>query len=340
MKVKGIVLSIIAFSGLIQPIFAEERSPNVWELSYSGLAKVTLGPALGDLEESIRSLGSESLPHETKDLRKKIVEVRDYLDLFSYSFSFEAPYRKQKDAWNFVRDGLDEGYWALGQFKDLFDSQELPPYFPLDEIRYKNRDLLKKRRKSVLEWKDQFYSQLYPILSNPRVWADDGFAFSRPDGVLSRFYWSKETVRPLARYSGLENLGRLARALLDLAGEEQVQVLKSGSLLFPDNEIIFHDFRKRVRVVIKVSEYFPDLLSSDAEAQDLKSQLKALVSRYGELNDRLTAYHLAEGEKKKKEAERIGEVVRIEWKTLKTWQKEQGFPILFTRFSEKIRKGP
>lgn len=84
----------------------------------------------------------------------------------------------------------------------------------------------------------------------------------------------------------------------------------------------FHDFRKRVRSLVKILNYFPLDQSpgwSHPQSAAILARLEALVDVYGDLHDRILAYHKASGAAKKALAKSIND----DWDELVKCQKRE-----------------
>ncbi len=137
--------------------FASAQTPAVQldSLTYSEAAQQLIPISFEQMVPHLRSIGSKTLPHQVKkplDLRKEVLKIRDYLDIFAYAMP-EAKIDK-KDAFERLRRDLDVGYEVLGAYKDLFDIQGKSEL----DIDYDKQDV-KKRREDLLQWRDQFLAR-------------------------------------------------------------------------------------------------------------------------------------------------------------------------------------
>lgn len=293
---------------------------NESSLSYSELAEHRILTIYSQVTEEIGSLDKNTLPYETKQLRKDIVQVRDLLDIFVYAFP--SAEKESKDIGLILRDDLDVGYETIGSFKDLFDVQASETNDLRPEEAVYDKEILKERREQVLKWKKTFLDRdqqaIYvDYLRHP----DSGFSKRKKDS-LSRFYWGAVSFRPDADLSGIENVRLLTIGLLNKAEEDERETRKLKALVGFHEHEIFHDFRKRIRSVIKILNLFPTLNPTDERAKSALAVLIEIVDRYGQVNDRIVALLQARAEKQKKKEEKIEKELQKAWNDLLEWQRD------------------
>lgn len=155
---------------------------------------------------------------------------------------------------------------------------------------------------------------------------------ARRRGDQSQFFWGGAEIEPELDESGLENLGRLGRALLDRAMADYASIDDVEEVTSVDDHEAFHDLRKRVRSIVKLVDYFPELLQAGAD--EPLTMAPALVDRYGSLNDRILAYDMA----KESEKRRLADSLEDEWKDLRTWQRKQHLDERLEELKKRIRK--
>lgn len=284
--------------------------------SYGALALTQLPGSLQKVIALLEPVGETTLPHEAKALRKQLAETRDFVDVFAYAY----PEDHGWDPWRDLRSELDDGYEIVGAFKDLFDVQGVAD--PADAV-YDDQEVATLRAE-VLEWRAAFLEPAHlgetrAYLASPDL--DD--LYDRPDGVQSRFFWGEAGIEPTLKKSGLKNMARLERALLEEAQEDEQDVLDLRELTDPDKQETFHDFRKRVRSTVRVARYFPRIIESGGDPTELLAELDELVLRYGALNDRLLAYRRADDSGDDDEAEDLADEIVDSWRDLRHWQEDQ-----------------
>jgi hypothetical protein len=283
--------------------------------SYGALAAALVGPQYAQLMLDLEAFGPETLPHQAKGLRKQIAVVRDHLDLFVYAY----PATKKKDRWQKIREDLDDGYESMGGFKDLFDVQGVDD--PADASY--DADEVAELRADVLDW------QAF-VLAPDRVAAAQAYLDApelddlekRDADEMPRFYWSEAGIEPDLDDSGLDNLARLQRKLIDEARDDLADTRKLDKLHKTSQQVAFHDFRKRLRSIEKVGGYFPSIFGGAAPPAADFALLVEAVDRYGAINDHLVAYERAVERDDVADADALQDQIADEWDELKAWQKD------------------
>jgi len=272
--------------------------------SYGQLATQKIDPIYNEIIKSLKTFNKKTLPHESKNLRKLIGNVRDYLDIFSFAY----PYEPQDDLWQEIRKHLDDGYELIGSFKDLFESQGLSlAVFDQNtqtwsagvhpsKIQY-DQSKLKKIRAKILEWKKTHFEkneEFEKYLKTPML-----THFSdRPLKLQSKFYWAGANFLPQANMTGNENIACMIHGLIKVAQKDKELVFDLDSLINEKNAIAFHDYRKLIRSIVEDITYFPETVSDQNLISQPKTQLSLVVSQFGKIENLLVRYKL-----KKEEAE-------------------------------------
>lgn len=280
---------------------AKEKS----QLNYAELAQISIQQALLDLEVGLMAFDADTLPHDAKLLRKSIGNVRGMLDLFAYAFHPEQVEGEgYVDHWQEFRKRLDKGYGIFGQFKDIFDRQ----FVPVAEANYLPYAAeVEAKRKKCQSWKKSFTKKERLNAYKKFSYQAQNKNYIRPN--LSRFYWGafvdKEVTvneviviknisrKPSQNLTGMENVALLMKGILRLALKDYDHAIHVGSLLTHHNSELFHDFRKRVRTVVKANiKAFPEIVRvRDAKTNDSYNVLLDLVERFGSVNDKVTTLH-------------------------------------------------
>lgn len=300
-----------------QSLQSEEIPPRY---AQSALAMVV--PAYETLLKNLpQVMTSKVLPHETKTIRKELLAVRELLDLFMFAYPEQVAGSIKKDPLLELRGSLDEGYEAIGEFKDLFDAQGLilEDIKDLDSIEY-DQAKVDKRRKVLLKWHNDFLAAdevtfYRSYLSNP----SSSSVFERAKIDLPRFLWGATEVRPNIHSPSQHIFRALMIQLLGSSVEVTKAVFSIKNLTKDlESEERFHDFRKQLRVALKLPSYFDNLPSfSDAQRESLATELSQLVENFGQINDLLVAYHLAEKEGENKRAEKLTQIIDKLWDDLR-----------------------
>lgn len=326
-----------ACAGDAERVESSESAVTSWDATYAALADARVPPTLDAVSAELAALDEATLPHEAKALRKRIGELRDYVYLFSFAYDKKGP----GDPWLDLRDDLDEGYEEAGAFKDLFDAQGLElavkdatgawgPGVRPEDVTYPDLAEVARRRARVLAWRDAFAERV----AGYRAYVARADARKMHDhDDQSKFFWGGAGIEPDRKKSGLENLSALTRALLERAEEDFDAIAHLEEVTAVDDHEHFHDLRKRVRSIVKVLGYYPELREPSAEAP--LAVMTELVDRYGSLNDKILAYDL---ETKKSKRKKLAEAIEAEWKEVKKWQRKQDVDEQFDRLRKRIRK--
>ncbi|MBL6990237.1 MAG: hypothetical protein ISR65_10685 [Bacteriovoracaceae bacterium] len=295
------------------------------KLSYGELAKKSVYSLYKDMLDELKKFDKKILPHEAKALRKQIGNTRGYIDLFPFAYKSEKGLAE-------LRDGLDEGYEVMGEFKDLYDIQGVD----VDDADY-DKDEVKKLRNAVLDWKDSFgkssrQKEFKDLLANPAKKIVD---IKRKN--LSRFFWGGVDQKPLNRLTGVENISRLAKNLLDLARDDYDDAKQLDDVLDHEEAESFHDFRKRIRTVLKITAFFPHIVEDTSKKVDNSfDTLNVLVGKYGDINDSITAHFKYLEDDRDKKAKDAAKKAEKEFKKLKKWQKEEEIDAVVETFLDAL----
>ena len=313
-------------------IIDDAKADDASAQSFGALAELTVRPAFIELSDAlVAEFSVDTLPHEAKLLSKEIGRVRSFVDLFSYAY----PGSDAFDPWSELRDELDDGYELMGAFKDLYDAQRVDD--PIDAVY--DADEVAALRAEVLEWRDSlvepdrlaFYRHYLASASNSEL-------HERDANELPRFYWREADVEPKKGLTGLENIARLERALLEEAEADLDDTADIGNLLKHDNEVVFHDFRKRLRSALKLIGDFPSIVDPDDDPSDELVVLDETVDRYGDLNDTLLAYHRAVDKGDDDEVDELTAEIKRRWDELQDWQKDEDIDDALEDLRRAIRK--
>jgi hypothetical protein len=283
--------------------------------TYAELAQARLAPAVDHLAQALARLDANILPHEAKELRKTIATARDLVDVFWFAVAGS----KDGAFWVHVRDELDEGYELVGAFKDLFDAQGLTlvdddtpdDAIPDDAVREQDvayRHSLQRRRHRALRWATRFRSQLSELARRVR----GPFASANTAPPPSRFYWAAAQLRPSRDLTGHENLRRLLAGLARASAAEADAVAALADPAQPSDQERFHDFRKQLRSIVRLTDLFPEIVS----AREGVETLRRSVADYGAIEDLIVA-HAAAVEHGERESRKIRRKIDERWQRLR-----------------------
>lgn len=311
--------------------------------TYPELARFLILPLFREIRAELGALDEDSLPHQTKDLRRNVVKLRNYVDLFSKAYPLT---EEGVDLWQLYRWGrqqgdttnrrpiwgLDQVYETMGKFKDFYDKRVTQAVLRgLPEVTYENVDNvdnvdiadLKPIRELLLFARDQhlWFVQNYDLedyLSHPKIPLNPKeTATDRKD---SSQFWKGFRAVPLASFSGLETIALMILHDLDKAADEAEAFLAIQGLGEDLNDRRFHDFRKRIRTILKVSGYFCQIDGScgQEEATGTKAILDKVEDAQGEINDMIMVFHAQSTQATPSPAE-IKVAIEARWNEIRAW---------------------
>ncbi|MDX2093810.1 MAG: hypothetical protein SFX73_38600 [Kofleriaceae bacterium] len=301
--------------------FTDGKGDGDGALSYGALALSKVPTSFDTTIAGLAVIDADVMPHEPKAVRKQLAELRDYLDLFAYAYP-----TSHGDPWKDIREELDDGYETIGEFKDMFDRQGVTD--PRQAV-YDPTELADKRA-PVVAWTAELLAQRVDVrlyLAKP----SPSNMHERDRDDLSQFFWGATKIEPSKSRSGLKNMAKLTRELLDLALEDYDTVLDVRDIHKVENQEVFHDFRKRIRSIGRMPGYFPAIMDPDDDVTEQLALLTEAVTKYGEINDLITKYaHEPDGDLK--------EEIADEWKALRDWQREHDFDNVLDDLHDAVRR--
>lgn len=283
--------------------------------SYTDAIKELADEAKMVVDFGMNEFNENTLPHEAKELRKQIVRLRDLLDVFPHNFAHELK------LWDDVREGLDDGYTVIGDYKDLFDANPEARQ-NLDkgkEPRYANTKKLTDRRKAVLKWKSDYFmfgglrEQIDLLFADIRELDTSSTKNSKK---YSAFFWGGVSTQPLTLATPAENARRLIDAQAAMAIQEHSDVLGINDPSTEKNELLFHDHRKRLRTISKVCSVANALNDGTCDSAPLR-KIDSLVVDLGDIEDLIITGRNFEDEGRKKKAKDAYEDAQKKFKRLK-----------------------
>lgn len=316
---------VVLFSGLIcsilfsSPVFAQSDD-RLAQMSYSKLAAEVNSNYYRQLIASMFKVTKDTYPHDVKCLRKEVGYMKILVDVFMFAYT-----DKDGDEIRDFRGFLDDGYAVLGDYKDEMD-RDIEISTTVKKYRYDScnydvpkgiletvydRKRLKPKREKMLKWVKVFIKKAtnnYKLLLKVK----EEIVLRSPK-KLSRFYWGGLNLQPDGALSGLDNIKYLQRSLSERAITELDVLLSLETIHQYENEESFHDFRKRVRSIIRIDMFFPQVKSGDS-ATELLEKVSKIVGKFGDVNDLFLKYHDTVKEEEKKELEVL---INSEWQQLK-----------------------
>ncbi len=315
-------------------------------LSYGELAAQKLCGPLDEIHRGLTNFTTSTLPHEAKDLRKQLGKFRNRLDLFAFAY----PTGPGKDPFVKLRDDLDKGYERMGEFKDLFDAQRLDlAVFDAKKqewskgirpaaVTYADAAKVQSRREKVLKWQAKFLEPERLAAYRAYICAPDLQAFHpRPAKDLSRFFWGSEAgLVPRPELSGVDNFRWLAAEMLTRALKDYPAIQELRDLEGETAET-FHDFRKRVRAVVKITEDIELLPKENSRAEKLHKLMDDLDDSYGKVNNQIVELALAVEEGNSAKAAKLRAEIASDWTRLRQWQNDHQVTTGMTEFAGLLR---
>lgn len=315
-----IKLLVVLFSVFFaSPVFAQSDD-RLAQMSYSKLAAELNSSYYRHVISGVYKVTKATYPQDVKCLRKEVGYMKILVDIFIYAYP-----KKDGDKIRDFRDFLDDGYAVLGDYKDEMD-RDLEIASTVKKYRYDscNYDVpqnildsvyddkrLEGKRKNMLDWVKKFKKNATKTYE--RLLNTNDELVSRKPKKLSRFYWGGLGLTPDESLSGLDNVKYLQRSLSERAITELDVLLSLETIHQYENEESFHDFRKRVRSIIRIDMFFPQVKAGD-NSGELLEKVSKLVGKFGDVNDLFLKYHDNISEEEKKELE---ELINSEWQKLK-----------------------
>lgn len=283
-------------------------------ITYGELAKQQLTAVFAATTAQARTFNDETLPQNARGLRKSFGKARAYIDILVYAL----PGDKKHDFFLELRPLLDEGYEKVGNFKDLHDIPEAAGqtnivYDP-KEVAARRADVDKFLSKYLAP---EFQKQLADFLGDISA----ANAWTRDKDDLSKLFWRQVAQVPKFNTPASDALHALTKGQIVQLQQAEPALLALGHLISDKDIDDFHNFRKRSRVILDMYDFFPTVLAPSAQAKDQLSILKDLVSKYGQLHDRLVGYQDAVKARSPKTADLLIQL-DIEWAAVKAWQKK------------------
>jgi hypothetical protein len=170
------------------------------------------------------------------------------------------------------------------------------------------------------------------------VCAPNGQKFhARPAKDLSRFFWgSEEGLMPRAELSGVDNFRWLAAEMLARAHRDHPVVMELRDLEGATAEK-FHDFRKRVRAVVRIAEDIDIVPVGNRRAGELNKLMDELDDSFGDLNDKIVDLGLAVESGNSTKAGELREEIAADWTRLRQWQTTQNIAAALNEYAGLLR---
>ncbi|MBK7858501.1 MAG: CHAD domain-containing protein [Archangiaceae bacterium] len=316
--------------------------PEVEKLTFAELAHEDVPGLFDQALRALQYVGADTSPDDVKirGVRKSIERLRNHLDLFASVYPLDGEH-----GWGQLRKQVDAVYEALGQLKDLHDSglalsaslgwSDVPS--DLTGAAAKLHDeVMPQRRQRLVDACATFEANapaFRAMLASP---LEAPTQLEKHDAKDSRFYWGGVKANPKPTETGLQSIRRLLEKQAGLARTNSKNVTALDSPFGKKSEREFHDLRKRVRSLINVAAYFPEVFAEPAHGADLQRKLYSLVLEFGDVEDRLVRLHTAaELGDLEDRATAETEVLNL-WPHLMRWQREQQIEGLLQDFADAL----
>jgi len=291
--------------------------PNIGKLSYGELAAHICPPLWSVVVKELADIKDNIEPDdpEVERSRDSVRDMRNCLDLFSFayprSFSSAKHSGHSHDAFEEVRAGCNVGYTEIGNFRNLI-------FVHPDKLS------VKKLRNKVLDWRKLFDDDSKKhdygrYVSKP----SSSDLFRRPENDLSPYFWGACNVEPTEKLSGVENIAALLGCLFDAADHHYAEMYKDVHEvpLMASKQTYVHDYRKTIRGILAVSEFFP-VVYTDNDSKEVKDALQIMLDAYnafGDLEDKIAAYQYYVSHGSKKEREKAEQALKDQSDRLYDW---------------------
>ncbi len=268
-------------------------------ISFSEGGKNRLMESLGQTSSLILNIETGEGPHDpqVKKLRKQIGMFRNFIDIYIIIYP-------KKSKMLQLRELLDDGYELYGDYKDIFDSVKDTPEFALEFLKFK------KEKKAVKKWIKQFEKAVVKKMSKwkERIASPSNGVQSYKSKDLSPFFWANNNQLDSLIPGQDEEL--VLQTLKSSLVEKSQPILNNLFLIETplnsyDEENTFHDFRKSLRAILKISNWYPEYFMSLDD-----SYLDDVVGQFGDLNDLIVRYH------KSTKDSQLKQKIKDEWQSI------------------------
>ncbi len=322
MRLRTIILLILFFN-----LWAAQANAK----SFNALGSETTVTYYQKLIKDLSTWNESSSWSDTKRLRKDIGNAKLLIDLFTPIYPKTYPGESEKDFLLSVRDLLDEGYEKIGKYKDLYDSAQITQTEINQEEKKELYKISAKWVKAILkkDKKDKIENFL-----NLSFTTTEKF-YARKQNDLPKYIWARLQREPEKQLSGEENLRLVVSELMWLASQDLDKLLTLEDLTPHENEETFHDWRKTVRMVLKINDFFNNTVTFNSTPSAL-NKLDHYVDEFGSLNDNFIQYH-KEGNQEK--LEKLKNKINAKWLELKNNLKDDHVKELLESESLNVGEG-
>ncbi len=265
--------------------------------SYGELAQDHVSSKYNIFLSNLGSLNPNCKPGDLGTLRKSIISVRSFLDIFVYAYNNASP-----DVFKLLRKELNELYTDIGNFDDL------------QHVNYSPSDA-EKLLKFCLKDKDKFNKNKKEhnygtYINKPSL----DKLYMRDKSELSIDFWGNISALPIETYSGIRNLGLLVKGQLGSLIEAYDPFVNLTDIYERKIHDQFHAYRKLIRGFNFVTSYFN--VFNKTVNYDVT---KEAYGRIGKINDEINEYEFYTKKGNTDKANKIKTELLSDWKDLIYW---------------------
>lgn len=269
--------------------------------TYGSLSERYVPKSYNDFTSKLSILHDGIKPGSLTSLRRSIIAVRSFLDIFIYAYPLDVD-----DTALILRKDMNKLYTDIGNFDDL----HFVKYDPHDAEK-----LLKKclNAKSNYDGHDKKYGYS-SYINRP---SKDKIHIRDKD-KLSIDFWGHIPVIPTEGRTGVQTLGELAKGQLKILLEGYTKFVNLTDVCNKAIHEQFHDYRKLIRGFNFVGSYFDDIFNRTVKLTPLSDA----YHKIGKINDMINQYlfYISKGNNDK--AETIKKHLNIDWQQLQLWFNE------------------
>jgi hypothetical protein len=241
---------------------------------YNAAAPIQLRAAFARAMAELDIFPARPSPEQvrTTPFRRRLLELRLLTDFNAFAY--------RPSLMDRFRDAIDDAYEAIGQYQDIavyrrLTLENVPDVFERERIAHMVVALSALRARELRDEADFFFANpslgMEPLTPGqvPRVW----------------------TIAALGPANSTDSAGNVARLGANILRNLRAQGLFITDILDHLQEERFHDVRKAIRSVLVLTDMYSATRDATAEP---RPAIAKLVSAYGDVNDRIVAYRIAQ----------------------------------------------
>jgi hypothetical protein len=270
--------------------------------TYGDVAKDTIPGSYNKFLDNLHILHEGVKPGTLGNLRRSIISLRSYLDVFTYAYPFNNLHDTE-DVFLHLRKDLNKLYTSIGNFDDL----HFVNYSPHDAEKLLDVSL---KDKVKFETNDRTYGYVTYVKSPSKK-----LMYPRDKALLSIDFWGKLDAVPLAEFTAQKNLAILALGQINKLISDYTQFTNLTDICNEEVHTQFHDYRKLLRGFNFVGSDFGYVFNKTINLGILSESYHSI----GKINDEINEYifYMSKGNENK--AIELKKKVKIDWDKLKSW---------------------